>query len=568
MDNIPLRLNVITCPRRRHMIIEARQHGKDRWELDLVLLGGNVLTMNDSAPRAEAVGIENGKIIAVGATAELSNTVGSETQVVHLAGRTLIPGFVDPHNHFSLTTFQPVSVDCSVPPHVSVNGVLDAVSAAAKDAPPGQWIWGWGFSARAMEGNRRITRWELDEAAPNNPVTIEDSSVHAAYANTAALRLAGIDRNTPDPDHGQILRDDSGEPDGTLWEEALNSVYNLSLRAHLEHSGDYAADLVRQNCQRYMASGITSVGDALVLPEAAEMYRQADAVCKLPFRMDKMLGGDGFFSAPARVASGDTGDGHVSDRLRGGTMKIFMDPVFPSPALIREHPNGDHERIGARYYTQEEADIIVLEAHRRGLQVAIHCLGTWSIEQALNAFESALKAHPVSEPRFRIEHYSLPTLEQIRLTASMGVVSVIQPSFVYTGAVTAQARAEDLGGGAMVFPFKTMLSEGVTVAASSDYPCAPLEPLTGICAVTTRKTRNGEGPIVPEEALTPMEALKMYTLNAAYAMNREHEVGSIESGKRADMVVLSHDPTSVNPDFIREISVEQTYIDGQLLHHR
>jgi predicted amidohydrolase YtcJ len=544
------------------------KNGKDWWVLDKALLGGNVLTMNEGAPRVEAVGFEKGKIVAAGATAEVSKMVGSDTQVVHLAGRTVIPGFVDPHNHFSFTTFQPVSVDCSVPPHVSINGVLDAIGAAAKSAPPGQWIWGWGFNARAMEGHRRITRKQLDEVAPDNPVTIEDSSVHAAYANTAALRLAGIDRNTPDPDHGQILRDDNGEPDGTLWEEALNSVYNLSLRAHLEQYGDYAVDLVRQNCQRYMAAGITSVGDALVLPEAAEMYRQADRLGKLPFRMHQMLGGDGFFSAPSRVASGDTGDGNVSDRLRGGTMKIFMDPVFPSPALIQEHPHGDHEHIGARYYTQEEADIIVLAAHRRGLQVAIHCLGTWSIEQALNAFEAALKAHPASEPRFRIEHYSLPTLEQIRRTASMGVVSVMQPAFVYTGAVRGQERAEELGGGALVFPFKTMLAEGVTVAASSDFPCAPLEPLTGIYAVVTRKTRLGEGPIVPDEAVTPLEALKMYTLNAAYAMNREHEVGSIETGKRADLAVLSHDPTSVDPDFIREISVEQTYVDGELLHNR
>tara|TARA_B100000809_G_scaffold244937_1_gene271365 strand:- start:36719 stop:38359 length:1641 start_codon:yes stop_codon:yes gene_type:complete len=544
------------------------KNGKDWWVLDKALLGGNVLTMNEGAPRVEAVGFEKGKIVAAGATAEVSKMVGSDTQVVHLAGRTVIPGFVDPHNHFSFTTFQPVSVDCSVPPHVSINGVLDAIGAAAKSAPPGQWIWGWGFNARAMEGHRRITRKQLDEVAPDNPVTIEDSSVHAAYANTPALRLAGIDRNTPDPDHGQILRDDNGEPDGTLWEEALNSVYNLSLRAHLEQYGDYAVDLVRQNCQRYMAAGITSVGDALVLPEAAEMYRQADTLGKLPFRMHQMLGGDGFFSAPSRVASGDTGDGNVSDRLRGGTMKIFMDPVFPSPALIQERPHGDHEHIGARYYTQEEADIIVLAAHRRGLQVAIHCLGTWSIEQALNAFEAALKAHPASEPRFRIEHYSLPTLEQIRRTASMGVVSVMQPAFVYTGAVRGQERAEELGGGALVFPFKTMLAEGVTVAASSDFPCAPLEPLTGIYAVVTRKTRLGEGPIVPDEAVTPLEALKMYTLNAAYAMNREHEVGSIETGKRADLAVLSHDPTSVDPDFIREISVEQTYVDGELLHNR
>ena len=521
--------------------------------------------MDGQNRRAEAVAVERGKIAAVGTNAEVSKLAGPDTKVVHLTGRTLIPGFIDPHNHFSLTTFQPVSVDCSVPPLNSIKGILDAISTAAKDAPRGRWIWGWGFRAALLRENRRITRRELDEAAPNNPVCIMDGSVHACYANSAALKLAGIDRQTPDPLHGQILREDNGEPNGTLWECAINPVYSLSIRAHIDYYGDDVADLVQHNSMRHLSCGITSVGDALVVPEAAEMYRLADSHKKLPIVVHQMLGGDGFFAPPNKVAKGEVSDGNVSDRLRGGTVKIFMDPVFPSPALVRYHPHAQEERIGERYYTQEEVDNLVLEAHRRGLQVAIHCLGTWSIEQALNAFERAQREHPRAEPRFRIEHYSLPTLAQIRRTQSMGIVATVQPPFVFTGADRAKARAEELGGDVRVFPFKTMLSEGVTVAASSDCPCAPLEPLLGLYAIVTRRTRRGGEPVIPEESVTPIEGLRMYTINAAYAMSREGEVGSLEKGKRADMVVLSHDPTVVDPDFIRDIAVEQTYIEGQLL---
>ena len=536
--------------------------------MDLVILGANVLTMDSGNERAEAVAVENGKISAVATNTEISKLIGDNTQVVHLAGRTLLPGFVDPHNHFSLTTFQPVSVDCSVPPHDSINAILDSIGAAAKDVPQGQWLWGWGFNNRVLPGGRYISRWELDEVAPDNPVCISHSSVHACIANSAALRLAGIDRNTPDPPNGQILHAENGEPDGVLWEGAIDQIYNLTLRAYLDHYGDGVADLVHQNCMRHLANGITSVGDALVLQDAAEIYRRTDALNKLPFNVHQMLGGNGFFNAPQQVASGEFGDANVSDRLRGGTMKIFMDPVFPSPALIRHDPHGEEEHIGTRYYTQEEDDHLVLGEHKRGLQVAIHCLGNWAVEQALNAFERAQKEHPRAEPRFRIEHYGFPTPSQIKRTRALDVTTVVQPPFVYTGATVAKERADDLGGGIKPFPFKTMLSEGINVAASSDCPCAPLEPLVGLYAIVTRKTRNAEGPVVPEEAVTPMEGLRMYTMNSAYAMSREHEIGSLEIGKRADMIVLSHDPTTVNPDFIREITVDQSYVDGQLLHER
>lgn len=536
--------------------------------MDVVLTGGNVLTMDSHNSRAEALIVERGMITAVGANEEIGKRIGSETTVVQLSGRTLIPGFLDPHNHFSITTFDPVSVDCRTPPHRDVNSILDAIAAAARAAPRGRWIRGWGFRTFMVRQNRALTRWELDEVAPENPVCIMDGSVHACYANSAALALAGIDRSTPDPEHGAYLRDTNGEPNGTLWECGMDAIHTLSLQAYLKHYEDTVVDLVHANCMRHAALGITSVGDALVTPEVAEMYRLADSQDKLPIVLHQMLGGTHFFAAPREAAEGAIEAGNVSHRLRGNTLKIFMDPAFPRYALIRYNPCHDEEHLGERYYTQEEVDHLVLSAHRRGMQVAIHCLGNWAIEQALNAFERAQRALPRHDPRFRIEHFTLTTPAQIRRARSLGVIAAVQPPFVHTRGDAYGKTAEEMGGDVRALAFKTMLDEQLTVAATSDSPCAPVEPLLGLYAIVTRRHRN-EGVVVgPDEAVSPLDGLRMYTINAATAMNRDHEVGSLEPGKRADMVVLSHDPTTVDPTFIREIAVDATYVDGQRVYQR
>jgi predicted amidohydrolase YtcJ len=249
-------------------------------------------------------------------------------------------------------------------------------------------------------------------------------------------------------------------------------------------------------------------------------------------------------------------------------MKIFMDPVFPSAARLKFSPDGHVEHTGVRYYTQEEADELVLNAHRRGMQVAIHALGAWAVEQALNSFERALREHPVEEPRFRIEHGGSLTLEQLKREASLGVIASLQPSFIYGMNESYLARIQEDGDQILAYPLRTMLSEVVVVAASSDNPCAALNPLLGLYSIVTRKTRYLSQPVVAEEAVTAEEGLRMYTLGAAYAMNREHEVGSLEVGKRADMAVLSHDPTAVSPDAIKDLVVERTYVDGQTVYQR
>ena len=354
-----------------------------------------------------------------------------------------------------------------------------------------------GYNPNYVENEEKPTRWELDEAAPHHPVCVMDFSYHACYANSAAMALAGIDRSTPDPHKGWIRRDDDGEPNGTLWERAMDLVHQPSIRSHIDRYGeDAVADLVHRHALKHLSHGITGVGDALVMPESAELYRMADARGKLPIVVHQMRGGDRFFAAPEKASRGEFDDDNVSDRLRGGIMKIFMDPVFPGPAISIRHPHGQVEETGELYYTQEEVDALVLAAASRGIQVAIHCIGDRAIDQGLNSFERAMRKHPsFPDLRPRIEHFSFAGREQMRRAASLGVIVSYQPPFLYAYGEWMEQRTPP---GLTPAPIRTMLEERVTLAAGSDYPCAPVEPLLGLHAMVSRRDReSGKGDRPP-----------------------------------------------------------------------
>lgn len=537
--------------------------------MDLVLIGGNALTMNNQGKRAQALAIDGGKIKAVGTSAQISKMIGEKTKVVNLVGRTVTPGLIDPHNHFGMTSLLPVAVDVHMPPIRSINEVLDAISAAASAAPTGQWILAYGFEWMVWGDKRRITREELDEIAPNNPVCIVDHYWHAAYANSPALKLAGIDERTPDPSTGWIMKGPDGLPDGTLLEKAMNPVHTLATRNMIDVYGeDVIADLVYRNCMKHLALGITSVGDALVIPETASMYRIADKKKKLPIVMHQMRGGDSFFDPPTSMSQGKYDDDNVSDRLRGGIMKVFMDPVYPDGANVKHFSDGHTEHYGHRYYTQEEADTLVMDAHERGLQVAIHCIGEWAIDQGLNAFEKALRKHPKSDPRFRIEHMTFPSKSQISRVKSLGIIVSHQPAFLATIGEFFKSHKEESGVDADEYPVADLLDAGVAMACGSDYPCAPVDPRLGLYALTSRKQISTGEVIAPQQAVSAYDGLKMYTMGSATAMFREKEVGSLEVGKRADLAVWSHDPTAVDPSYMLDIEVQETYVDGKLLYQK
>ena len=534
--------------------------------MDLLFTGGRVLTMDPLDRIASGVAIRDGRIIAVGDSDEVRKALSPDAPSVDLQGRALIPGFCDPHNHFSMTTFEPRSVDCRTPPLAGKSSVLDAIAAAADGSTAGQWIWGLGYNTREMGGlgDDIILRSELDEVAPNNPVCVMDASYHSCYANSAAMALVGIGRDTPDPRGGEILRDGHGEANGVLWERAMDPVHHASMRSYIDTFGpDVVAGLVEQNARRHLSHGITSVGDALVMPESAEIYRLTDERGQLPIVIHQMRGGPGFFAAPEDAASGAFMEDDVSDRLRGGIVKIFMDPVWPSPAMTLCHEDGTTEPVGTPYYGQEEVDHLVLGAASHGLQVAIHCIGDRAIDQALNAFERAQREVPRDDPRYRIEHFAFGTSAQIERSQSLGVIISHQPPFLNAIGEFFETRIAATGVDAVPLPYRAMLDAGILVASGSDFPCAPVEPLLGLYGLVGRTARDGT-QVAADQAISPLEALRTYTLNSAAAMYRDHEVGSIEVGKRADLVVMSHDPTLVDAASIQEIVVQQTYIDGEL----
>ncbi len=545
------------------------EHPSLRGPADLVFLGGQVLTM-DRGRRAQAVAVTDGTIVAVGPTSEVGAWIGAETRVVDLVGRTLIPGFVDPHTHFGMTTFEPVAVDCRIPPLRDKHAVLDAIAAAASAAPVGQWILGLGYSSRNGRTPMELLREDLDAVAPDNPVCVVDLSVHCSYANSAAMRLARLSRETPDPDGGHYVRDVHGDAAGTLWERAMDTIYGMSIAGLAEAYGDEAvAELVRQNCQRHLGLGITSVADASVTPEAAEVYRTADRLGGLPMTLHEMRAGAGFFAEPdpaAHVAF--LNDSPPTDRLRGGTMKMFMDPVFPSTAGYQFNADGTKERLGRPYYQPERVGAVAAEASAHGLQVAIHCLGTWAIDLAMDAIGEAIRESASTDQRHRLEHFTTPTYEQIARAAGMELTVVTQPSFFYQGGEKSAERLRGLGVDAPPAPLRRMMDEGLSVALSSDFPCGPLDPLAGIASLVSRQTRGSLEPIAAEEAITAEEALGLYTAAGARSMHRDTEVGTVEVGKRADLVVLSHDPTAVDETMLREVTVEQTWVDGVRLYDR
>jgi predicted amidohydrolase YtcJ len=538
--------------------------------MELVLLGGKILTMDPNGTAAEAIAVRDGKITAVGASEDVRRSVGENARVVNLQGRAVTPGFIDPHNHFSMTVFEPVMIDCRMPPLAGKQAVLDAISVTAKGTPPGQWVWGLGYNSLAAGGAEAVTRQELDEASPDNPVCIMDSSYHACYANSAALALAGIGGDTDDPHKGWIKRGDDEEPNGVLWERAMDPVHRTSMRAFIDHYGeDGVADLVHQNAMRHLSHGITGIGDALTMPESTEMYRIADARGKLPIAVQQLRGGDGFFAVPEQASQGVFDQDNVSDRLRGGAMKLFMDPVFPSYGMNRCHADGHLTPEGEIYYTQDEVDALVLSAAGNGTQVAIHCIGDRAIEQTLNAFERAIDEVPDADKlRLRLEHFAIPRKDQIQRVAEMPVVVSIQPAMLRVFGRLSEHVLSEFGVDAPPFPYRDLTDAGATIAASSDAPCAPLSPLEGVEALVTRSLPSDGGTLAPEQALTVEEVSRQYTNGSAYATNRDDEVGSLEVGKRADMVVLSHDPTAVDPNYISQIEVQQTYVDGELLYER
>jgi len=541
---------------------------------DLVLRNGDVITVDSKNRSAEAVAVLNGLIVRVGTDEEMEPLIGRETKVIDLAGKTLIPGFIDSHTHNAIIgefRFSYKLIDMAAELNPSVIDLQRKIKERVKETPRGDWIGGKNLDPNGLKERRWPAKEELDVSAPGNPVLLMIRGGHACMLNSKALQLAGITKDTPSPEGGVIEKDPrTGEPTGVLRDVLFNK--DSSLMAVLPQSTlKDLKDGLALISQEYAKIGVTSTGDAGAAdrPESYRAYQEAITEGCFKTRTYLMIH-DEFYR------KNDLGlrTGFGNDRLRLGAVKLLLDGSIQCHTCAFYEPYATKETRGLEgmRYTQEQLNEVVLEAHRLGYQVAIHAQGDYGITVAVNAIEHAMTKYPRPDPRHRIEHTLCPTLEDLRRMKKLGMIGnffVFHPWFwgdQHINNFLGKERASRM------VPIKTAMELGIVACAHSDCPVCtpgnlvwPSDPLWGMWCAVNRKTRSGVD-IGPQEKLTSLEALRAYTINGAYASFEEKIKGSIEPGKLADMVVLSANPLDVDPWEIRNIAVEKTIIGGEIVY--
>jgi predicted amidohydrolase YtcJ len=528
--------------------------------LDLLFTNATFLTMDAVRPLATALGVSDGRVAWVGDAQEASQLV-SVTRRLDLGGATVLPGFNDAHHHLLLLGQWLMQVDCSFPAVRTIEDIVAAIAAKARETPPGEWVEARGYDDNKLAEGRHPTRWDLDRAAPHNPVRLRNASGHMCVVNSPALELAAITRETQAPFGGAIHIDPTrGEPSGLLQESAqqlLPRTYGAQDKAELRKALDLGS-------RAYLAAGVTSSQEAGIFhPSEFAVLQDAWMQRRLPLRTYLML------RLPFLDAMEQMGmfTGFGDDRLKLGALKLLSDgsligrtAAVSQPFL--EDPRPDN--LGLPSWTQEELDELIWRGHRAGWQVAIHAIGDRAIEMCLDGFERALQRQPRADHRHRLEHCGILRPDLIRRIKQLGVIPVGQPPFIVEfgdGFLRHLGRERCQ----LTYPLRSFLDAGIPLAASSDSPVSDYPPLFGIQAAVTERTAAGE-EFAPGEELGVEEAISLYTRAAAYASFDEDRKGTLTPGKLADLVVLADDPRRLEPEAIGQVRVLATFIDGDMAY--
>jgi predicted amidohydrolase YtcJ len=512
--------------------------------VNLILHNSNVMTMDPSFPRAQLVAIQDDRILKVAGNDSLEGLRDSNTMVFDCRGKTIFPGFIDAHLHFFAMAESLVTLNLEPRNHVrSVCDIQAKIRQSSQGLPSGTWIRGRGYNEFYLAEKRHPTRWDLDSATTLHPIKLTHRSGHAHVLNSLALDLVGVSRETADPPGGLIERDiRTGEPTGVLY----------GMGDHLSKlipplDSDQMERGVAQANTELNSLGITSVQDASPGNNFArwKMLQIWKEHGLLKSRVNMTLGIEGFAQHQKHPFTTPLSENQLN--LRG--VKIVL-----------------HEITGQLNPTQEELNERVLLIHQSGLQAILHAIEEKAIEAACIAIEFALRNSPKLDHRHRIEHCSVCTPSLAKRMASLGMLVVTQPSFIYYHGerYLKTVPASDLR---YLYPIATLMKNGVKVVGSSDCPIVPANPLIGIYAATSRMAETGE-LVLPGERLSLLDALKMYTYEAAKATFEETIKGSIAPGKLADLVVLNGDPTRLPTDEIKDLKVEMTILNGEIVWNK
>jgi predicted amidohydrolase YtcJ len=535
------------------------------------LINGTVLTMDGDNRVAEAVSVRGELIEAVGSTAEIMALVNDDTVVVDLRGRTLLPGFVDAHGHFPGSGLTAIAADLTSAPvgdKANVAEVLAALREQAAKVDAGGWVSGYGYDDTLLAEKRHLTRAELDEVSSEHPVVAMHVSMHMLVANSAALALAGIDADTPDPVGGVIGRDPAtGELNGLLEETArlelmmmmqdisLPDIFRMIKAAVRDYARVGVTTAQSGGTTAPMAKGLSLFSSLGVIPMRLVVFPFADA--------------EGFGES---LLNGDYDpDDYNGDRLAMDAIKIVADGSIQGYTGYLSTPyhvpfKGDEAYRGYPAVPRESLFKQVKALHQAGYHLAIHANGDASIDDVLDAFEAAQAAHPVEDPRMILIHSQMAREDQVARMKTLGVT----PSFFTAHTWYWGDRHRDIFMGperaATISPSRWALDYGVRFSSHLDTPVVPMEPLQAVWSMVNRQTYGGD-VLGPDQRITVMEALRAVTIDAAWQVFQDDNRGSLEPGKLADMVVLSANPVD-DPEGLRAIEVEHTLVGGATIYRK
>ena len=533
---------------------------------DIVFRNGNVYTANDKAPRAQAIAVKGDRIVFVGSNEAAQKFVGANTRVVDLKGNTVLPGFTDSHQHLSGVGQREMTLNLEGT--TSLDDLLGKLKARVDQAKPGEWVTGRGWIETHWQPPVFPTRWDLDKVSPNNPVILGRADGHGAVANSAALKLAGVDKNTPNPFGGEISKDKrSGEPNGMLLDAAQGLVRNRVPPTSRED----AERAVVLGVKRDIGLGWTQIQDAGGSYADIDIFKKLYAAGTIKLRIYKAVYGPG--SNATRLLNEGPTLGAFENRFTVRTIKVISDGALGSRGAALLGPYSDApDTSGFLTVKAEELRPMLVDALRKGIQVETHAIGDRANRFILDEYERAFNAVPLAErkiaqPRWRVEHAQIVNPTDIPRFAKLGVIPSMQPSHAIGDLFFAPSRLgfERLAG---AYAWESFIKSGVVVPGGSDAPVERGEPMIEFYAAVARKDQKGfstEG-WHPEEAVTREQALKMFTIWPAYAAFEEKLRGSIETGKLADLTILSADIMTIPELEILKTRCVMTVINGEIVY--
>jgi predicted amidohydrolase YtcJ len=522
---------------------------------NLVLLNGNIYTMDPKLPLAQAVAVKDSQIVVVGKNSEVENLGKKDFRVINLEGKTVIPGLTDCHTHF--LSFAQGLRRVNLHGISSAEEILSTIKAFSDRLGPDEWLLGGGWDKNIIRDESVFTRHVLDKIRSQAPVVLQSKDHHVLWVNTKALETVGISKSTENPQGGEIQRDpNTKEPSGILKEKACNLVWDKVPLPSLMISKEVLKEAMKI-ANSYGLTGIQNHDD----PGAYDLFQQLKSDGELTLRAAFWIPIQDLDSAINLGLKSGVGN----DFVRFGGVKMYADGSLGSQtALMLEPYEGSDKYIGIEATSQEELKENTIKAGRAGIGVAIHAIGDRAVRQSLNAIDQSMQQIGGSgNLRHRIEHVQILHPQDAERFAKLGIIASVQP--VHAPADIDIANRYWGKRARLAYAFKTLLKNGARVVFGSDAPIETLDPRRGIHAAVCRKRVGSEESWYPEEKLTITEAVSGFTCWASYASCEENLKGSIEVGKLADMVVISKDVFRVDPDEIPDIRVELTILGGRII---